>query len=311
MAPVGNVEIQKWSRSILFAAALVFAEIVSTVGSRIVDQTLPTYNVLGHLFWGFASTDVPLAVWLSLRVKRWNDYSSWLRVIAYVAACGYGRMMFYATQDWLADDASGFILPGTTIESFSGAFIYLPIVLCEVILLWPLSRASGLVLVERKDPEEVKSVSIGEIGVWTALLAITIAWIQMLNSDFVIETGYSHSSDLHNLKEFAVYAIQNLVTAGMLVILFLAWSRHWLLAVLALSVGWLFEGLSVGYTHGALTSLLGISNDGILGRDSIGRWLYLGGELLLAFLMSGAAVKLGICVRRIVPGRAEEIASKD
>ena len=276
-------------------------------------------KALGKFAWGADSLGLVLGVWLAGRTGVWRSWSGWLRAAAYLLAYTYGRMLFSATQYWLAqrapdgNAASGpiaFRWPGGELQDFARPALDLLTLLMLVWLLVPLFTLTRSALAEDKNQLNARSTfSLASILGWTTVAAFILLWIRFLTWKGVSpQTAYSFMTPTQALTEYAVENLPGLLIEGAAVLILLwGWSGRWWWPIVALVAALLVDSLGHKALYAILAWIRGNLDGGnVLTGTALEHWSYLAGQNLMVWSAFGMARLTGVRL-----SRAPRAQSKD
>jgi hypothetical protein len=245
-----------------------------------------------------------LAAWLAGREGIWRNWGGRIRVVVYLAAYTYGRLLFSATQDWLdARDASSasYPWPGANWDDYARPAIDLLTVLMLFWLLLPMFLLCRGLLTEKKSNPEGRPFSISFLFGWTAIAAVTLVWIRFLTWEGVApHTAFSSASATALLVRTLTQRLPGravIAVAAMLMII--AWPRRWWVPLVALVATVLLDA----YGHRALFWTVEYftgqeAGSRVLTEPTLRRWSYFTGRNFIVWIAFGAAHWTGVSFRR-------------
>lgn len=283
-------------RALFVSVLLLIGVITVSVFHYAQTPNTPGLPPVGIFAWGMDSIGTVLAIWLVTRANIWRSCNGLLRVVTYIVAFAYGRMLFSATQDWLNPSEAIFRFPGSKLEDYARPALDLLSLMMFTWLLTPVVIFSEAAL-SHSDEESKRSGRFSIYGLigFTTAAALAIVWIRFLTSNLAPQTAYSHLSPTDAIREwigtYLPFTIPPLIAAT--VILY-GLTKRWWLALLAFGCAVVLDGFGTGMVAFAVQNITGEQQGGILGGSHIDRWLYVCGRSLTTCCAFSTARLMGV-----------------
>ncbi len=299
-------------RRLLFLSALLLMGAVSTccfdIGynrSRpLGGQSAPVLIVFGTFMWGADSMSAVLAAWLAGREGIWRSWGGRTRVVMYLAAYTYGRLLFSATQDWLHahdDSRVSYPWPGADWDDYARPAIDLLTVLMLLWLLLPMFLLGRGVLADGRSDSKRKPITIAFLFGWTTIAAVVLLWIRFLTWEGVApDTAFSSMSATALLERNMTERLPGrAVIAVAVMLMIMAWPKKWWVPIIALVVALLLDAYGHRAVYWAVENLAGKkAGGGVLTAEPMRRWSYLAGRNFIVWIAFGAAHLTGVSFHR-------------
>lgn len=270
------------------------------------------WPALGTFAWGADSVGVVLGVWLAGRSRVWGAWSGRMRAATYLLAYTYGRMLFFAVQEWLVQDHSGrsdsqsgpipFQWPGAGVQDYARPALDLLWLLMLVWIFVPVFTMTRGTLTDERDETRVRGAfSIASIFGWTTAAAMILVWIRFLTWKGVApETAYSYMTPTQALLEYVVeYLPSMLILVACVFLLVWGWSGKWWLPFVTFAAALLIDSFGHKALYAVLQWTRGSSISGnVLTGSAIEHWSYIAGRTWAAWTAFGAARLAGVRFRR-------------
>jgi hypothetical protein len=299
-------------RRLLFLSALLLMGAISTCcfdfgynRSRPPGgQSPPALIVFGTFMWGADSMGAVLAAWLAGREGIWRSWGGRTRVVIYLAAYTYGRLLFSATQDWLHADGDGRVAypwPGANWDDYARPAIDLLTVLMLLWLLLPMFLVSRGCLSDGRSNLKKTPISIAFLFGWTTIAAVVLLWIRFLTWEGVApDTAFSSMSATVLLERNVTQRLPGrAVIAVAMMLMIMAWPKKWWVPFIALVVALLLDAYGHRAIYWTVEYFTGKeARGGVLTAESMRRWSYLAGRNFIVWIAFGAAHLAGVSFHR-------------
>jgi small-conductance mechanosensitive channel len=267
-------------------------------------QSPPALIAFATFMWGADSMGTVLAAWLAGRKRIWHTWSGCIRVVLYLAAYTYGRLLHSATQDWLRshdDRGVSFPWPGANWDDYARPAIDLLSVLMLVWLLVPMFAICRGFLADGALNSRRKPISIAFLFGWTAVAAVILLWIRFLTWEGVApKTAFSSASATALLVQNLTQKLPSkAVIAVAVMLMVLAWPRKWWLPIVAFIVALLLDSFGHGAIFWTVEYFTGHeAGSNVLTGAAMRRWSYFAGRNFIVWIAFGAAHLTGISFHR-------------
>jgi hypothetical protein len=267
-------------------------------------QSPPTMIVFGAFMWGADSMGTVLAAWLAGRKGIWSSWSGRVRVVLYLAAYTYGRLLHSSTQDWLYshdEHLFPYPWPGANWDDYARPAIDLLTVLMLVWLLMPMFAICRGFLADETSDLKRKPVSIAVLFGWTTIAAVILLWIRFLTWEGVApNTAFDSMSATALLERNLTQKLPGkAVIAVAVMLMIMAWPKRWWLPLVAFPVALLLDSFGHRAVYWAVEYFMGhdVKNN-VLTDVAIRRWSYLAGRNFIVWIAFGAAYLTGVSFRQ-------------
>jgi hypothetical protein len=308
-------------RRLLFLTALLSMGAISTYcfhfgynRSRSPGGGSLTFPVLfGTFMWGADWMSAVLAAWLAGREGVWRSWSGRLRVVIYLAAYAYGRMLHSSTQDWLhSHEVSNapYPWPGANRDDYARPAIDLLTVLMLLWLLLPMFRLCRGCLADRRAALKRKSFTVAFLFVWTTIAAMILLWIRFLTWEGVApETAYSSAPAPALLTRMLTQRLPGrAVIAVAVMLMIVAWPRKRCVPIVAFVVALLLDAYGHRTLFWAIEFFTGQeAGSRVLTEPTMRRWSYFAGRNFIVWIAFGVAHLTGISFS---PWRSPTVGTK-
>jgi hypothetical protein len=299
-------------RRLLFLTALLLMGALSTCcfdfgynRSRLPGgQPSPVLILFGTFMWGADSMSAVLAAWLAGREGVWRSWGGRIRVVIYLAAYTYGRLLFSSTQDWLdarGDGRVSYPWPGLDWDDYARPAIDLLTVLMLLWLLLPMFLLSRGFLADRRSNLTRKPISIAFLLGWTTIAAVILLWIRFLTWEGVApDTAFSSASATALLLRNATQRLPSRAVIAVAVMLMItAWPRKWWVPIVAFFVALLLDAYGHRAIYWTVEFFTGQeAGSRVLTEATMRRWSYLAGRNFIVWIAFGAAHLTGVSFHR-------------
>jgi hypothetical protein len=297
-------------RRLLFLTALIWMGAISTSCFDLGynrsrppgGESPPALILFGTFMWGADSMSFVLAAWLAGREGIWRKWGGRIRVVVYLAAYTYGRLLFSATQDWLdaRDEGLSYPWPGMNWDDYARPAIDLLTVLMLFWLLLPMFLLCRGVLADAGSNLQRRPVSIAFLFGWTAIAAVILLWIRFLTWEGAPDTAFSSMSATALLVRNLTQRLPSrVVIAIAIMLMILAWPRKWWVPIVAFVVAVLLDAYGHRAIYWTVEYFTGQEiGSRVMTEATIRRWSYLAGRNFIVWIAFGAAHLTGVSFRR-------------
>lgn len=267
----------------------------------------PGWMALGAFAWGADSLVSVFAAWLAGRSPVWSTWSGRLRAASYLFAFTYGRMLLWATQNWIsgprnADLPSVFRWPGTQLNDYARPSLDLLTLLVLVWILVPVFILARSRLADQDHPPNVRSTfTMGSILGWTTVAVLILMWVRFLTWKGVSpQTAYSSMTATQALIEHVrEHFPSQVIVSVTIVMLMWGWSGRWWISMAALAGAVFLDSFGHQILFAVLKWATGDSNQGsILVGPALEHWSFIIGRNAIVWVAFGVARATGVRLLR-------------
>jgi hypothetical protein len=267
-------------------------------------QSPPALIAFATFMWGADAMGTVLAAWLAGRKGIWHSWSGCVRVVLYLGAYTYGRLLFSATQDWLRANGNGRVpypWPGANWDDYARPAIDLLTVLMLTWLLLPMFVLCRGFLAAETLSSQRKPLSVAFLLGWTTLAAVILLWIRFLTWEGVApDTAFSSMSATALLVRNLTQKLPSkAVIAVAVMLMILAWPRKWWVPIVAFVVALLVDAFGHRAIYWTVEHFTGHeAGSNVLTGAAMRRWSYLAGRNFIVWIAFGAAYLTGLSFHR-------------